>query len=286
MFVNYKINSHTLLSATTATTINIPIKLDFQIVDNAELVETVFVDVQTQEAINPILDYDKVRYIPVDKTGKHIGNVNYYLSFLNQNNALAIPTYYSNIGFEDADIKFERSNFTESVLSLQFFDTDNALTQNLISEIDIFSHVSSDSFFPSGTPRTIGIVGQAKPASQIPVRFILSNPLLVSRGFYEGYHIYSYKDDIVIGIPKVLYMKGTYFNAKTGKSTNLMTEPTAFTIDNLVKKLYTKYILFRDTTGFFYKLDDTYSSNITYTANAGNQNNLDVTINLYQIQAL
>ncbi len=254
--------------------------------DTAELVERVFVDTEVQKAINPILDYDKVRYIPIDKTGKHIGNVNYNLAFLNQNNVLSVPTYYSNIGFEDADIKFERSNFKQSFVSLQFFDSDNALTQNLASEIDIYSHVTSDSFYPSGTPRNIGVVGQAKPASQIPVRFILSNPLLVNRGFYEGYHIYSYKDDIVIGTPKVLFMKGTYFNAKTGKSTNLMTEPTAFPIETLVNKLYTKYILTRDSTGFFYQVDDSYSNNVSYTANAGNQNNLDVTINLYQIQAL
>lgn len=282
--LTYKINSSTLLSATTATTINIPINMDFQIVDNAELVERVFVEVEIQKAVNPILDYDKVRFIPVEN-GQHVGNVMYSLFFLNTN-TLAIPTFYSTIEFEDNDIKFERSNFKQSFLTLSFFDSDNALTQNLVNEIDIYSNLSSDSFWPSGTPRTMGAVGQVKPASQIPLRFVLSNPLLVPRGFYEGYHIYSYKDDMVIGVPKYLYMKGTYNNAKTGKSTNLMTEPNPYTIDNLVNKLYTRYVLFRDNTGFYYDIDDTYSTNVSTTTNAGNPNNLDVTVKLYQIQAL
>lgn len=285
MFVNYKINAHTLLSATTATTINIPINIDYQIVDNSDLIETKFVDTEVQKAVNPILDYDKVRYLPVDNNMVNIGNVIYNVSFL-PNGFLQTPTYYSSIGFNDQDIKFERSNFTESFLSLQFYDSDNALTQTLMSEIDIYSHLSPDSFYSSGTSRSIGIAGQVKPASQIPVRFTLSNPLLVKRGFYEGYHIYSYKDDISIGAPKVLYMRASYFNAKTGKSTNLSSVATPLSIDSLVNKLYTKYVLIRTSTGFYYQVDNTYSSNITYTANAGNQNNQDVTINLYQIQVV
>jgi hypothetical protein len=270
MFVNYKINAHTLSGATTATTINIPINIDYQIVDNSELIETKFVDIEVQKAVNPILDYYKVRY-----------NV----SFLD-GNFIQNPTYYSTIGFNDQDIKFERSNFKESFLSLQFFDTDNALTQTLMSEIDIYSNLSQDSYYSSGTPRTVGIAGQVKPASQIPVRFTLSNPVLVKRGFYEGYHIYSYKDDIAIGAPKYLYMKATYFNAKSGKSTNLCSIGSPLTIDSLVNKLYTKYVLIRTSTGFYYQLDNTYSSNIVYTTNATNQNNKDVTINLYQIQVV
>jgi len=282
MYANYKINSHILNSATTATTINIPINIDYQIVDNSELIEQVFVDVETQKAINPILDYDKVRYIPVEN-GNHVGNIIYNISFL-KNGTLLNPTYYSDIGFDNNDIKFERSNFKESFLTLSFYDSDNPLTQNLVNEIDIYSHLSNDSFYPSGTPRIIGNVGQVKPASQIPIRFILSNPLLVQRGFYEGYHIYSYKDDMVIGSPKYLYMKGTYNNSKTGKSINLMNDFSISSMDNLVSKLYTRYILYRDSTGFYYSIDNSYSNNVLTTFNAGNQNNLDVTVNLYQIQ--
>lgn len=283
--LSFKINSSTLLSATTATTINIPINIDYQIVDNSDLIERQFVDVEVQKAVNPILDYDKVRYIPVDQNMRNIGNVIYNLSFL-VNGMPNNPTYYSGLGFNDQDIKFERSNFTQSFLSLQFYDTDNALTQTLMSELDIYSHLNPDSFYSQGTPRSTGIPGQVKPAAQIPVRLVLSNPLLVKKGFYEGYHIYSYKDDIEIGVPKNLYMRAVYFNAKTGKSVNMTTVSTPQTIDNLVNKLYTKYVLIRTSTGFYYQLDNTYSGNIGYTANASNQNNQDVTINLFEIQVV
>jgi hypothetical protein len=80
-------------------------------------------------------------------------------------------------------------------------------------------------------------------------------------------------------------MKGTYFNAKSGKVTNLMTENIKTSIDLLVNKLYTRYKLYRDTTGFYYNIDDTYSTNVTYNQTTGNPATSDMTINLYQIQA-
>ena len=67
MFVNnYKINISTISTGTTATTINIPINMEYQMIDQSELVERVFVDVETEKAINPIIDYERVRYLPLD----------------------------------------------------------------------------------------------------------------------------------------------------------------------------------------------------------------------------
>jgi len=282
MFAKFKINMSTL-TATTATTVNIPINLQYQIVDNGELVERVFVETETQKSVNPILDYDKVRFTPVSESSI-IVNVNYNLYFLNDN-TLSIPTYYSTIGFDDSDINGRKNTFTESYLNLGFYDTDNAMTQTLMSEIDIFSMLTKDDLYPRGIPKP-KMAGQPKPASQIPVRFNLSNPLFIKDGFYEGYYIYNYKDEYTIGIPKYLYMRATYFNAKTGKIINLMTEPFPFKIDDLVNKLHTRYKLFRDQTGFFYQIDDTYSNNVSYSVNAGLPNNSDVLVKLYQIQAL
>jgi hypothetical protein len=281
MFVKYKINT-SILSGVTATTINIPINIEYQIVDNAELVERVFVEVETQKAINPILDYEKARYIPVDNALNQLGKVMYQLYFLGSNNTMQVPTYYSNIGFDDSDINFGRNNFKESYLYLGFYDSDNQLTQNLVTELEIFSMLTSDDFYPAGTAKP-NIAGQPKPASQIPIRFVLSSPMLMRQGFYEGYYIYDYKDAVSIDLPKYLYMKSTYINAKSGKSTNLMTEPIAYKIDGLIPKLYTRYKLYRDTNGFYYQIDTTYSNNVSYSINP---NNTDVVINLYQTQTL
>lgn len=284
MFAKYTINSNTIQSGTTATTLNIPIKMEYQIVDNSELTDRLFVDVETQKAVNQILDYDKVRFIP-ENMSKPIVNINYNLYLIGETNNIQIPTYYSNIGFDNSDIRFRKNTFKESFLNLSFYDTNNPMTQNLVGEIDIYSMITRDDQYPTGTQRP-NVAGQVKPANQIPVRFILSNPLLIDNGFYAGYYLYSYKDGYVNNEPKYLYMKATYHNGKTGKSVNLMTEDLAYPIDQLVNKVYTRYILNRSQTGFYYEVDTTYSSNVTYTVNPSLQNNSDLTIKLYQIQAI
>ena len=171
MFAKYKINIPSI-SGVSATTINIPINLEYQLVDNTGLIERVFVDVETQKAVNPILDYEKARFIPVDNNTTQINKVIYQLHFLS-NNVLQIPTYYSNIGFDDSDINFRKNFFTESYLYLGFFDSDNQLTQNLVTEIDIFNMLTVDDYQSNGKP---------KPASQIPPRFEVTSPTFSRRG--------------------------------------------------------------------------------------------------------
>jgi hypothetical protein len=274
-----------LTGTTTATTIDIPINMRYQIVDNGELIERIFVEDETQKAVNPILNYDKVRFVPLDKTSRNISNITYSLSFLNANNTLVIPSNYSDIGYDNDDIKFERNNFKESYLNLAFYDSDNALTQNLVTEIEIYSFLDETDYWKPGSTPTGFVGGLAKPASQIQVKNTVSNPLTMAKADYEGFYIYNYKDEYTVGLPKYLYMKGTYYNAKNGKITNLMTEPTKKPIEQLVNTLYTKYKLYRTTTGFYYVVDDTYSTNVTYTNSVVN-NTSDVLIKLYQIQAL
>ncbi len=278
MFVNrYQINLSTIATGTTATTINIPINMEFQIVDQGELVERVFVETEVEKAINPILDYEKVRFLPRNQTATHIDKIVYAVN-------LSGATDYAAIGFNDDDIRFEKNNFKETFLNLSFYDTDNPLNQRLITNITLFPHLTVDNLLPFGT--TLGIPGQPKPASQIPLTFILTNPILNPRGFAEGYHLYDYKDELNIGDFKYLYMRGSFKNAKTGKSVNLMVELAPSTIDNLVHKLYTRYKLVRDTTGFFYEIDDSYHGDGTISPNNVNYVANNVIINLYQIKAL
>lgn len=275
MYANFRINPTMFASGATGSTINIPVVIDFQTIDNGELIETDFVNYEVNQSINPILDYEKVRFIPVYNNGtpKQVDNITYNLSFL-VNGILKNPTYYSDLGLDDSDVKYERNYFTEGYLYLGFYDSDNALTQNLVNEIEIYN-VLTDNDFVGGVH--VG-VNQPNPASQIPVKFVVSNPLTVN-GTYEGYHLYNYKDEMVFGAPKYLYMKANYFNAKNGKTINLMNNPNIYGIDTLVNKLYTRYKLYRDVTSFYYEIDTTYSSNVTY-------NSTNITVNLYQIQVL
>ena len=62
MFVDRKkIRIETL---TSAATIDIPIVIDAIPSDNTDLVKTRFVDNEVKKAINPIIDYKKVRFKP------------------------------------------------------------------------------------------------------------------------------------------------------------------------------------------------------------------------------
>lgn len=282
MFAKYTINANTFLSGTTASTINIPVNINYQQVDPSELVETEFVAVEVSNAINPILDYEKARYIPTNTSGTLVTNVTYNLFFLT-NGVYSNPTHYSDIGFTNDDLKFENNFFTESYVQLNFYDSDNPLTQNLITQIQIFSMLTQDDLYAQNSflNGAYIIAGQAKPANAVPVRFVLSNPLLVKKAFYEGYHLYDYKDDVSIGTPKYLYMRATYFNSKTGSVKNLMTKPIPTTIDNLVGNLHVKYKLYRDLNSFYYLVDDAYSTNVNYT-----QNNTLLSVNLFEIQTL
>ena len=62
MFVNRKKIRFDLV--TSATTINVPIRLDFTPVDNSEMIEDKFVNDEVKKSINPITDYKKVRFKP------------------------------------------------------------------------------------------------------------------------------------------------------------------------------------------------------------------------------
>ena len=271
MFVNqYKINLSTLASGTTSTTINIPINMEYQIVDQLEIIERVFVETETEKSINPITDYEKTRFLPTDLSFNHIDKITYVL---NLNGGLT----YHDIGFNDNDIKFETEAFKQTFLTLSFYDTDNPLTQNLISFITLFPKLTQMDL--QQTNVGVSSAGNPKPASQIYLTFSVENPILNPRGSTEGYYIYHYKDELQLnGLPKYLYMKGVFNNAKTGKSKNLMVSDVALPIERLIKQLYTRYILVRKSNGYYYQIDDKYSKNVSYTNN-------NATVKLYQILA-
>lgn len=283
MFANkYKINLKTMNSGSTATTITFPIDMIFQTVDQGELIERVFVEAETEKAINPILNYDKVRFMPLTPTGQKVDKIVYNVNLLDANGVYV--NFYGKIGFTDDDIKFKKESFKQTFLDLVFFDSDNALTQVPINNLTIFSNLNSSDLLPITS--TNGIAGQPKPANQIPINFILENPIVNPRGFAEGYHLYDYKDSLPVGTLKYIYMRATFKNSKTGKATNLMVTQSPQTIDKLVHELYTRYKLTRNNTGYYYEIDNTYHGNSTSGINNVNYTSNSVVIDLYEIKAL
>ena len=80
MFANkLQINLNTL-SATTGTTINIPFTMEFQSIDNSDIIKTLFVDTEVKKAINPIIDYEKIRCKPIDLADNLIDKIVYILN--------------------------------------------------------------------------------------------------------------------------------------------------------------------------------------------------------------
>lgn len=265
------------LTGITETMINIPINLTPQMIDQAELVKRKFIDVEVEKAINPILDYEKARFTPIYfPTPNNIAiyniitNITYNVRFLTSVGFPNSQTVYSEIGITNDDIRFGKKRYENSFLNLSFYDTDKPTTQRLLSNINIYPRLSSINIQPNGLPN---------PANQIPITFILSNPIINPNGFSEGFYLYNYKDEVTTTLPKEIYMRARFNNAANGLTTNMMTEGVPYFIDDLVNKLYTKYVLYRNNTGYYYMVDEIYSNNVSLVGN-------DLTINLYEIQTL
>lgn len=265
------------------THFKIPVNLEFASVDQAEVVNRDFVEEEVENAINPIVDYETTRFIPLSSTGTVIKDLKYKPIFLDDSGALLNPTYYSNIGFSNDDIKFQKNRFKKSFLRLSFYDSDVPTDQNLVSFITIFCRLQNGDLRAivdaNGTPSPLP--GIPETASNIPVRFELTDPILQPEGFHEGFHLYYFKNELKKNdaVPKELYMRADFNNAATGKLTRFITTPDTLPINELIGKLHTRYLLTRTNTGYYYSVDPTYN-------NAQNivEDGTRLTINLYEIK--
>ena len=260
--------------AGSATTMNIPIDMTFQLVDQGETIERQFIDVEKADSINPIIDYEKTRFIARGVGNSVPANSVTYNCYL-WNNAIDnyynfppvdSPTFYGDVGYTNDDLTFRKNSFIKSFLRLDFYDSPVVTDQNLVSFIIIQPNIRQSDIL---------LNSQVIPAVNKALSFELKNPLNNNENFGEGFFIYHYKDEVDTQIPKDLFMRASFNNAKTGKRTNLMTAPfdinTPIYIDDLQNQLHTKYTLKRANTGYFYELD---------TA----QFNVDVAFNSYIIK--
>ena len=284
MSVNYTINFRAFNNITGAT-INIPINMDYQLVDQDEIVQTKFVDYEIGNSVNGILDYDKVRFTPVITTSNSFAFVNditYRLHFLNDTNQFNQFTYFGDLGFDNFDIKFRKKAFTNSFLRLNFYDSDSTITQRLLSYITLFPKINPTDYSLGAIPPW----GTVTSANSLKVQFTLGNSLIDRRLNGEGFFIYHFKDEVEIDLPKELYMRAEFNNAKDGKTTGLMSaSSTTIPIDNLIlnnqttNNIFTKYILKKEGGQYYYEIDINYSTNVDIVSN-------NYVIDLYQITAL
>jgi len=265
---NYKININSIKNGGF---INLPIFEDFSTLDQYDTIKKDFIEVEKSKSINPILDYEKTRLTP-KKDGNDINKININLNLLS-NGVINSSSTLESIGFNQKDVLYSKNAFKKSFLRLNFYDTDKLTSQRLVNFYTIFlkmlpEYLNQNGGYLAGTP---------KPVANIPVKFTIKNPNIFVDEYSEGFNLYHYKDEVKNGLPKELFMRGVFNNAKNGVSYNLMTANSPQSITNLVNKLHVKYILYRDNTGYYYEIDESYSDNIIVDSN----NNL--TIKLYEI---
>lgn len=120
--------------------INIPLTLTSTNVGQSDIIENEFVKKETEKAINPIIDHEKIRFRPKQQ-GTPIDRVDYNINLL-KGGAFPGITSYGSEGFENDDIKFKRNNFKRSFLNLTFFDSDTTTNQNYLGNVTIFSKIT------------------------------------------------------------------------------------------------------------------------------------------------
>jgi hypothetical protein len=283
------------LTGDTGYNINIPIGNNSGMVGQQEIIEKDFIDIEVKKAVNDIFDYEKVKLIPIhDNTDGPLDNITYVVNLLDTTSTSFNKSLkWSDVSFTDDDLRFKKKSFTKSFLKLEFYDSDLVSNQNLVSVITLFPEFSNEDMSNGSIPQAVNY----------SVSFKLGNTLADRNRNGEGFSLYHFKDEVLPTPlpPKNLYMKATFNNAKNGTSTGLMSSDiTTLSIDMLVRStenitpygsvknnLHTKYILSRNSTGYSYKIDNTYSGNVKYedlTSTATKTN--DYIINLYQVKAI
>lgn len=254
------------------STINIPLTLEPQLVDQSEVIERDFVEIEMENAVNPITDFERVRFTPMDNvnpTQQNILKEINYSVFLLKNGSYV--NSWGEVGFTQDDIKFRRNRFTNSFLTLKFYDSNIPTNQNLVATSTIYPFINSDFYNPNS--------GMLNPVKTILLRFLVSDPIKNPAGFSEGFYTYYYKKPFVIGDPPIeLYMRATFSNAATGKVTNLMFANTPQNITDVIPKVFAKYRFVKNNDGYYYSIDDIpgfIDSTNDYT-----------TLNMYEIDVL
>jgi hypothetical protein len=268
----------TSLSGTTDYNLNIPVSTMFGIAGQETVIDRDFIDIEVANSINQILDYEKVRFLP-KINNSIVKNVTYTLKLIDSSNTY-VDSYWSKLGFTTEDFYERRNAFTKSFLRLDFYDNDNTATQKLVFFVTIFPKFIIKDFKPNGNPPT---------PSEYQLKFTLGNGLLENNVNTQGFQLYYFKDEVLPTVPKELFMRALFANAKTGEEIRFMSSSDSNnSIDSLIKntnntngleknKLHTKYILERTEEGYYYKISTSYSDNNVIEETNGYQ------INLFQI---
>lgn len=242
--------------------VNVPITQDSGMVGVSEMVDDVFVTEQVRLAVNPVVDYEKSRYAPVDVDGYRLDELIYSVT-------LYSGSTFSSAGFTDQDVRYGSNSFKNSFLTLMFHDGTDPMSSNLIMYATLYPRV---------------VMYNVNDMSLSPLAFVLRNPHNGSRVNTEGFYLYHYSDSPE---SSSLYMTATFSNAKYGTVTRLSTSGSPMQISDVFTNAYTKYDFTNNHNGCFYTIDPIYNqtqfgtNNVLYNRTRLNNR---VVVNLYELQ--
>ena len=262
------------INSISGTTIDIPLVIDFFPVDNSEVIENDFVDTEVQKAINPIVDNDKIRFLP-SYTGVSTGNnyivvpeIKINLHLIKSGTSNTHVTTYGEYGFSDEDVKYRRKRFTESFVRLEFYDKPTLNNNNLLVVVDVPVQIGYDQKYEyiknyNGTnpniTKNIYLNNASLPSKQMPMSFRISDPVKLPNRTSEGFNMFWYKDLVDGSLNGYkLYMQATFNDASNGKSLLLVNynHNTKLFIKDILSDTgirFLEYLLVRDNTDNGYK---------------------------------
>jgi hypothetical protein len=269
MFVDRKkIRIETL---TSAATIDIPIVIDAIPSDNTDLVKTRFVDNEVKKAINPIIDYKKVRFKPAvikNNVWTIVPEVKINLEFFNKDVTPIYSNFYRSLGFTSDDLFCRSNRVMKSFLTLNYYKSTNPTDNLLLTTSNIFTQIGDDQK---------DVYGNVLKNNLCPISYEIGDPTLKPDMVHEGFHIYWY-EELIKTSPNneyVFYLSPTYQNADNGE-VSVMTPVKS--VLNSANKAIINTIELGGNTGTQYlkvtlKYDDT-NDNFMYSISELNQKQL------------
>lgn len=204
--------------------LNIPIHLtrDSIGVDYAESVEKQLTTNITNQSIPTKIDGEKTRFTPTPQ----IDTIKYVL-WRNS----TTPYYYADLGFTNDDILFRRNRFKKSFLKLNFYDSNDAATQQLLFQNILDTQIFSEQ---------LDVNNELLDVSVMPVSFLVTNPQL-QRGFFETYYSFWYKNYPSFAYPLDMFMYASFNNANNGRVAQFVASTASLNIQNFQQYNYIPY---------------------------------------------
>jgi hypothetical protein len=227
--------------------IKIPIGQNFLPIDTSEIAENQFIDDEIEKAINPIQDFEKMRFKPFS------GITEVIVQLMETGST---PMTYDSFGYSNEDLKFQRNRFINSFLKLNFYDTPFITNRRLAFQLILFNQLNNDQRDTNGNLLDVSLS---------PITYRLVDPIKIRKGVSEGFYLYWLKTPYE-SYPNNFYMYATYNNAKNGISTQLIAYDAPLAINQLNDYNYTKYILSSIGNMQEYKADNT-NRTITFSGN-------------------